>query len=99
MIEDETVVAVACTCEELDVLIDMVMDRDAGDALALAHMLHEITKLYVADQLPTINSITHYTIPAEREQLEVIFAGRNIRTAQNLFRGLDLDVDDDGIPL
>ena len=99
MNEEELCLAIANNCEEMDVLIDMVMDRDSGDALNLVIMLHELTKLYVADQLPTINSMTHYETPAEREQLEVIFTGRHIRTAKNLINHLNLVVDDDGIPL
>lgn len=99
MNNDHTDAALTNTCDDLDALIYMVMDRDKGDALAMVTMLHEIAKLYVADQLPTVNSITHYQIPTEREQLEVIFRGRNIRTAQNLLKHLNLVVDDDGIPM
>lgn len=99
MNEEELSLAIASTSEDIDALIEMVMDRDQGDALNLVTMLHELAKLYVADQLPTVNSINHYTVPAERECLEVIFAGRNIRTANNLIKHLNLAVDDDGIPL
>lgn len=98
MDEEEICLAIASNCEEMDVLIDMVMDRDNGDALNLVMMLHEITKLYVADQFPVIKSITHLGMVTD-ESLEVVFEGRNVRTAKNLINHLNLVVDDDGIPL
>jgi hypothetical protein len=84
-------------CDDLDILIEMVMDRDAGEALEMITILHEIAKLYVADQLPTPERVTNYGFAAD-ESLEVIFSGRHVRTAKNLIRHLKL-VDDDGIPL
>lgn len=99
MDDEEICLEIAKHSEDTAELIEMVMDRDNGDALNLVMMLHEITKLYVADQLPTIHSVNHYQVPQEREHLEVLFAGRNVRTAQNLVKALDLVVDDDGIPL
>lgn len=99
MNDEEICLEIAGHSESIDELIEMVMDRDNGDALNLVMMLHELTKLYVADQLPTVNSITHYKVPPEREHLEVIFSGRNTRTAKNLIEALNLAVDDDGIPL
>lgn len=99
MDDEEICLEIAKHSERIDELIEMVMDRDNGDALNLVMMLHEITKLYVADQLPTIHSVNHNQVPQERGHLEVLFAGRNVRTAQNLIKALDLVVDDDGIPL
>lgn len=99
MDDEEICLAIAKHSEGIDELIEMVMDRDNGDALNLVLMLHELAKLYVADQLPRAHSINHYQIPAGREHLEVLFAGRNVRTAQNLLKHLNLVVDDDGIPL
>lgn len=103
MDDEEICLAIASNCEEMDVLIDMVMDRDNGDALNLVMMLHEITKLYVADQLPKSKSVVWNQYsggPVLEESLEVVFAGRNVRTAKNMLRHLNVaDVDDDGIPL
>ncbi len=102
MDDEEICLEIAKHSEDIDALIEMVMDRDNGDALNLVMMLHELAKLYVADQLPVINSVTHYQEVADSkhsEHLEVLFAGRNIRTAKNLIKHLNLVVDDDGIPL
>lgn len=89
---------IAVKCDELDDLLDMVMDRDAGEALELVTMLHEIAKLYVADQMPVPEKIAELGFATD-ESLEVVFSGRNVRTAKNLLTHLKLQVDDDGIPL
>lgn len=98
MNDEEICLEIARHSEDIDELIEMVMDRDNGDALNLVLMLHELAKLYVADQLPVVQSVTHCGFVTD-ETLEVIFQGRNVRTAQNLLKHLNLVVDDDGIPM
>lgn len=88
-----------CTrSEDLDELLDMVMDRDHGEALELVTMLHEIAKLYVADQMPKIETVADFGFEPD-QSLEVVFSGRNVRAAKNLFKHLRMHVDEDGIPL
>lgn len=89
---------ITATLDNLEVLIEMVMDRDAGDALRMVTMIHEVAKLYAADQLPKAEKVTTYGFHTD-ETLEVIFSGRNVRTARNLITHLKLELDDDGIPI
>lgn len=98
MNDEEINLEIARHSEDIDALIEMVMDRDNGDALNLVMMLHELAKLYVADQLPVIDTVTELGFTTDAS-LEVVFSGRNVRTAQNLIKALDLVVDDDGIPM
>lgn len=88
---------IVATLDNLEALIEMVMYRDAGEALKMVTMIHEIAKLYAADQLPKAQRVTTLGFHTD-ETLEVVFAGRNVRTANNLITHLHL-VDDDGIPI
>lgn len=99
MNDEEINLEIARHSEDMDALIEMVMDRDNGDALNLVMMLHELAKLYVADQIPKAQSVTPFKGLSGQEHLEVMFSGRNVRTAQNLIKHLNLAVDDDGIPM
>lgn len=96
MTKEETVANLNATLDDLDYLIEIVMHRDAGEALEMVTMIHEIAKLYVADQLP---KATVATYRCTDETLEVVFSGRNVRTAKNMLQHLKVLVDDDGIPL
>ena len=83
--------------EKIVDLTDMVLDRDATDAVALGNVLHEVAKLYVAGQLPTPTFlyVTEYS-------QGYLFNGDEIRKFHNLFRALNIplkEVDSDGIPL
>lgn len=89
---------IVATLDNLEALIEMVMDRDAGDALKMVTMIHEVAKLYAADQLPKAERVTSSGLCTE--SLEIVFSGRNVRTARNLIEHLHLwELDDDGIPI
>lgn len=98
MTVSETVLSICSHSEDLDDLLDMVMDRDQGQALELVTMLHEIAKMYVADQMPVVEQVTDLGFETDQSWV-VVFDGRNVRTAKNLFKHLKLHVDDDGIPM
>lgn len=89
---------IAVTSEALDDLIEMIMDRDEGEALELITILHETAKLYAADQLPTAKEVILANEENSMPRLDVVFTGRNVRTAQILIQHLKIQVDDDGIP-